>query len=323
MEGKKDSKAGGGLADPLGKVNKMLKKKVNIKGLRKKLLSLEYGPNLRSGLGVNHSTQSSTVKPLGGSTEAFTSAKEKTPSNSTRAPLGIREAVPGTLGTYRVLILRSAPLSELTLKALNSLADPLRGSRRSGPCVESGLPESESGKSSLISERKVVGKCIKKTVLKKTILKTVIDPLRKVSNSDQQGCVEGGLTGCKYIYWMTPVATSLKEQLIQFSRLREYIKAEPKENFLGCLIESPSACYENTSVQTDQGSGYKYYYPAQMWRLCDTLERCADNLGGAEQITGLELFGQLLNTLDASVNSMSVMLALKKAKLPSGDQEQK
>jgi len=230
----------------------MLKKK-HIKGLRKKVLKLEYEKKL-----------------------IFLS---KEPSSTTATPnIGtVVKKNPSEQANYRILVLRNAPIDESQLKQSTLMPQLLEISKEGDP-------------QALGKTTRVLSKCVKKNILKKLV------------NAN-----------CKYIYWIAPEAKSLKEQLLQLNMLKVYIRAEPKDSFLGCLLESR---FDNTtpfsldpSKKVDKGlSTYKYYYPSQILSLCDTVDR----LGGPTKSTGLEVVGQLLQTIEASINSVSMLLALKK-----------
>jgi hypothetical protein len=261
----------------------MLKKKINIKGLKKKILKFEYEKNL--------------LAPEFNCTE-----KNQKNKNSTKLTILDREQqaqkVPSNVVeelkslNFRILILRSEPIKQkIDLNLTN-----IKG-------VE------ELGKFHLHS------KCIKKSVLKKTVFNLInCDDFKK----DQH---ENWLK-CKYIYWLTPDPISLKEQFIHLNLLKNYLITDSRDEFLGCLLESRSEdnlinkvknSYKKEVDSKEQEQNkffYKYYYPSQIINLCNTL----DKLSNSNKATGLELLGQLFYTLDSSVNSISNLLAFKKEK---------
>ena len=256
----------------------MLQKKLNLKGLRKRVLKLEYANKLISpqppntGLSCkNNSTPKEGSSPLNKSSEKL---------------------------NYRILILRNAPIEDAVLKQ----------------CLTEIAVYEESVNSKRLDkyQTKIFSKCIKKNILKKIFYENNVKDDRWLQ--------------CKFMYWVGPEASSLAEQLIQLNHLKSCIRAEPKEAFLGCLLESRPFINRTQAVietpprrvnlsqsfidQKTLGIQYKYYYPAEILNLCDLM----DKMSGANKATGLEVLGQLLQTIESSVSSMSLMLALKTKK---------
>lgn len=230
----------------------MLQKKLNLKGLRKRVLKLEYENKL--------------ISPK--------------PSNK-GLPLDVRESMLDVKHTssdrlnYRILILRNVPIEDAILKQC---------------LTEIATYEDTVNSSGLKGQTKIVSKCIKKNILKKIFLENQVQDDRWLQ--------------CKFMYWVTSEASSLKDQLIQLNHLKACIRAEPKDAFLGCLLESGSLVGQKQSIK------YKYYYPAEILGLCDLI----DKTSASNKATGLEVLGQLLQTIESSVNSMSFVLALKTKK---------
>lgn len=232
----------------------MLKKKLNIKGLRKKVLKLEYEQKLMS---ANHLGEGNVIQSL---------TKSGGPSNIT----SLQNL------NYRILILRNAPLDDSLLKGKGA----------------------DEGAEAVVT--RVFSKCIKKNILKKII-----------NTNDLNAC----WLHCKYIYWIAPEATSLRDQFVHLNMLKSYIRAEPKDAFLGCLLESVSV--NHNELKNNKVINYRYYYPSQILSLCDSMDKTAMLSGNKP--TGLEVLGQLLQTIESSINSMSTILALKNMAQPVKD----
>ena len=226
----------------------MLKKRLNIKGLRKKVLKLEYEKKLMCQI-------------IGVETK-----------NNSHAH-----------GNYRILILRNAPIDERGIQGSNLVKASLEKVSAGNFLTPLELAQYQSSK--------VLNKCVKKNILKKIV---------------NANAFESKWLQCKYVYWMTPDATSLKEQLCQLNLLKTYVRAEPKDAFLGCLLESRLTNKKGSEVSSV--INYQYYYPSQITQLCDAMDKAA---GGASKATGLEIVGQLIQTIESSINSMSMILALK------------
>lgn len=238
----------------------MLLKKKHMKGLRKKVLKLEYEQTL---LFLNK-------KPLLSNEESKVEPTHK--------------KAPSEQANFRILLLRNAPIDETLVKGVSP-----------SPVIKGDTIELVKDNPQLTTH--ILGKCVKKNILKKLVR-----------------------ADCKYIYWIQPEARSLKEQLLHLNILKAYIRAEPKEAFLGCLLESrfdqsvKSGSVATSATPPGDGVGfsnYKYYYPSQILSLCDSIDR----LGGVATSTGLEVIGQLLQTIEmtsaAFMSSTSMLLALK------------
>jgi hypothetical protein len=298
----------------------MLKKKttkgVNLKGLRKKVLNLEYEQKI---VPLKDSSSQVFVKPkLDSSVGGESTAKVKTKNQPSHQPI------------YRILILRNAPIENS--EALASLLKQNREARLNRLSKEDTSVQA-------LQDLLVFSKCIKKTVLKTLFLtkgllnSPLTTPSFAVNKSTlvQSEGLKLGLTKghaklespltCKFLYWVAPDATSLKEHFLQLNLLKTYIRAEPKEAFLGCLItsfdyQSNSTGNNSSSVALTQSKiestlprlTYKYYYPSQCLNLCKSI----DNLASPGESTGLEILAQLLQTIESSVSSVSTLLALKK-----------
>lgn len=258
----------------------MLKKKVNIKGLKKKILNFEYEKDLLAQNNLIKSESCNIDKNI-----EVTLLSEKKSTLVDFVPLLDRDQTTKEVVNlcknlhvnFRILILRSEPIKQkIDLNLLNG--------------------------NEFVKNVRLHSKCIKKSVLKKTVLNLV----------SNQNTLNKNWLKCKYIYWITPDAVSLKEQFIHLNLLKNYLRAEPKDAFLGCLIESRfNESIQEYTTQKNQKFCYKYYYPAQVLDICDSI----DKLGGLKNSTGLEILGQLFYTLDTSVNSLSNILCVKKESL--------
>jgi len=260
----------------------MLKKKVNIKGLKKKILNFEYEQDL---LARKTLFENKTLKNPKNPKTPETSKLCKGSEKKVTSPLLDRDTTNNSLVdkaknsnvNFRILILRSEPIKQKIEWDLTSLDENLKNIQ-------------------------LHSKCIKKNVLKKTVLNF---------NTNKNFLNENWLK-CKYIYWLTPDALSLKEQFLHLNLLKSYLRAEPRDAFLGCLIESRLEIAESVLIENTKKEKvnflYNYYYPAQILDLCDSL----DKFSVSNSSTGLEILGQLFYTLDSSINSISNMLVLKK-----------
>lgn len=237
----------------------MLKKKVNNKGLIKKILKLEYEKYFLSSNNKVKVSSLNSPSVIGNSKDSPVSQPSVEQScNDSK---------------FRILILRTEPITQRSCKL--ELVNPLDSAN---------LLSGEHNLKEKLSCARVHSKCIKKSVL------STFDQLSKNT------LVNDNWLKCKYIYWLTPDALSLKEQLLQLNMLKNYIRAEPRDAFLGCLIEST---YSN---------GYKYYYPSQILSLCDSIEKLSVS---PNKSTGLEILERLIQTLEYSISSLSTILALK------------
>lgn len=239
----------------------MLKKQINIKGLRKKVLKLEYENKLLDST-FNENLNKKSLP------------KKKNPNLN-----------------YRILILRNTPIDDTLLKQFKQKIN-FEGNEITHTDLNN------TSKKNLC----LLNKCIKKNILKKVIIPKV---------ETQKEDFEKTWLQCKYIYWLAPEATSLKEQLLHLNVLKTYIRAEPKEAFLGCLLESKllnddllNSVHTENNVNTIK---YKYYYPSQILTLCDLMDKTDKS-----SIAGLVVLNNLLQTIETSINSMSMLLALKK-----------
>jgi hypothetical protein len=268
------------------------KNKINLKGLRKTLLKIEYEKFLL----VNSSSKIIQKK--------LTSLVDK----SSKEDL-IKHGVSQNFN-YKVIVLRTEPLK--TNLELN---------------VTETLENFNALGINILKDTKVQlrSKCLKKNIFKKVILDTIPEALKpeheQLSESVSSSLVAGS---CKYMYWVSGSVKALteygnasskskactKEHLIQLNLLKACIRAEPREGFLGCLLECNDNSGSNLHVETIGRSAtcYKYYYPSQILSLCDLIDKLSLN---TKKATGLEPIGHLLQTIESSVNSISTLLALK------------
>lgn len=298
----------------------MLKKKVNIKGLRKKLLNLEYvtrfcrvnlesevkqAPNIFFAVSKGSDSLSNELafdKPLASSLDQSKHNHNLRIVSSKFEPL----AVTVSNDVYSNLSRPQAKLEAEANEAITTLID--RQSRQDPDHFNNYsiiLLRTEPFKGKLdlkgtqSSFHELKKKCIKKSILKKIFLKSQ-------SNLNLDKETQAQWLKCKYVYWVSPDATNLKEQLIQLNLLKAYIRSEPRETFIGCLLETRNCGTHADSVAISKG--YQFYYPSQLFALCDAIDSFS-------QPTGLEILGQLLHTIDSSTNSISTILALNTARL--------
>lgn len=285
----------------------MLQKKLNIKGLRKRVLKLEYinklmspSPSKTHFKGLEGALKHSLPLNVKGHLDAGAESKPQVyPSGSLEKNFN-----------YRILILRNVPIEDTVLKqCLTEIAvyeDTIARAKDVAEGHNSGL--------AIKGQTQIVSKCIKKNILKKILNAEGADSsVYTVKDAEGNAADRDRWLQCKFMYWITPEASSLTEQLVQLNHLKSCIRAEPKDAFLGCLLESrfqEKAQPSGSSNCRRPKIQYKYYYPAEILNLCDIM----DKMAVPNKATGLEVLGQLLHTLESSVNSMSFMLALKTAK---------
>lgn len=260
----------------------MLNKKLNLKGLRKRVLKLEYANKLiKLNASPLNSNKDHKESDKGSSLKTNLQSTKKNTAKFEGAALNKELAYSEQSLNYRILILRNVPIEDAVLKQCLTEVSVYEDSiNRANVNVK--------------GQTQIVSKCIKKNVLKKILQENNVNDNRWLQ--------------CKFMYWMTPDASSLTEQLIQLNHLKACIRAEPKDAFLGCLLESNSLV--KASSEKSNTIKYKYYYPTEILNLCDTM----DKMAAPNKATGLEVLGQLLYTLESSVNSMSFILALKTKK---------
>lgn len=269
---------------------KMLNKKLNLKGLRKRVLKLEYANKLIklsvSPLNSNkdHKDSDSPKVIKGSSLKTNLQSTKKNTAKFEGAALDKELAYSEQSLNYRILILRNVPIEDAVLKQCLTEVS----------VYEDSINRANVNVVNVKGQTQIVSKCIKKNVLKKILQENNVNDNRWLQ--------------CKFMYWMTPDASSLTEQLIQLNHLKACIRAEPKDAFLGCLLESNNLV--KASSEKSNTIKYKYYYPTEILNLCDTM----DKMAAPNKATGLEVLGQLLYTLESSVNSMSFILALKTKK---------
>lgn len=303
----------------------MLKKKVNIKGLRKKLLNLEYvtrfcrvslesevkqAPDIFFAVSKDSnsfSTELAFDKPLASSLDQSKHNHNLRIISSKLEPKAVNVSNEVSSNVPR-------PQAKLEAKASEAITTLIDRQSRNDPNPFNNYSiillrtEPFKGKLDLkgtqSSFHELKKKCIKKSILKNIFLKSQ-------SNLNLDKETQAQWLKCKYVYWVSPDATNLKEQLIQLNLLKAYIRSEPRETFIGCLLEtrhivSQLNCGTNTDSVAISTKGYKFYYPSQLFALCDAIDSFV-------QPTGLEIIGQLLHTIDSSTNSISTILALKRS----------